>query len=92
MHRAPPARGETDISFLLQGVPGQPGTKGGPGDKVRGQSWLHLSKGAWGQGPGTRLKDCKAQSSVQAQRLGLDTSPLGLTTSLLSPPSHPHPG
>ena len=31
----PAARGETDISFLLQGVPGMPGTKGGPGDKVR---------------------------------------------------------
>lgn len=31
----PAAKGETDISFLLQGVPGMPGTKGGPGDKVR---------------------------------------------------------
>lgn len=29
------ARAETDVNFFLQGVPGQPGTKGSPGDKVR---------------------------------------------------------
>lgn len=31
----PHAWTEIDFNFFSQGVPGQPGTKGGPGDKVR---------------------------------------------------------
>lgn len=51
-----------------------------------GKNWLHGSKGACGQGSGAWLKDCKARASPQTQGRGLDTSPSGLTTSLLPLP------